>query len=95
MSGLPSPIYTIYRDNRGKQVGCVKIGEMEFGRGWGYDSFDDAKDSAAVVAIAGLALTQMRLARQGSQLCVYVWAWVCVGVCGCVFSAVTLFVPHR
>ena len=53
---LPGPVYTIGSD-KGKHFGKVKIGEMEFSRGWKYDSFNDAKDSAAIVAIAGLAMS--------------------------------------
>lgn len=62
-SSLPLPVYTIYQE-RGKHVGKVRVGEMEFGRGWGYDTFNDAKDSAAIVAIAGIAMIQLQLLSQ-------------------------------
>lgn len=55
---LPGPVYTISSD-KGKHVGKVTIGEIEFSRGWKYDNFSDAKDSAAIVAIAGLAMSRL------------------------------------
>ena len=71
VSNLPPPIYTISKE-KGKHVGRVRVGGMEFGRLWGYDSFDDAKDSAAVVAIAGIAMVQLKLlTQQGSQSVVF------------------------
>ncbi len=68
-SNLPLPVYTIYQE-KGKHIGKVRVGEMEFSRSWGYDSFNDAKDSAAIVAIAGIAMIQLQLLTQsqGSEV---------------------------
>ena len=71
VSNLPPPIYTISKE-KGRHVGRVRVGGMEFRRQWGYDTFDDAKDSAAVVAIAGIAMIQLQLStQQGSRSVVF------------------------
>ncbi len=62
-SNLPQPVYTIYQE-KGRHLGKVRVGEMEFARDWGYDTFSEAKDSAAIVAIAGIAMIQLQLLSQ-------------------------------
>lgn len=57
---LPEPWFNIVEDKPGIFVGKVIVGNKEFVKGWKYNSFNDAKDSAAIVAIAALAMMQLR-----------------------------------
>jgi len=65
VSGLPSPEISVKSINNQYQA-SIKIGGREFSRNWWFESFEDAKECASVVAMAGLAMVKI-LEKQGQS----------------------------